>query len=208
MANQLTFSSMTWDILEEKYGIVPRLGTPLFENPKLVQPSATLIEVIRRGNRSRLINERAKAQRLVDPVLAELETNYFGKIATIPEVPLEVKDIEGLSGTPDFVISASATFKVLPILAIVEAKKDDMDAAMPQCAAELYAAYTLNGGRPRQLYGCTTIGREWQFLRFSGKDKRVHVDPDIYFIDDLAKLLGVLSHIVDVSLADLEANPV
>lgn len=208
MAIPLTFSSMTWDILEEKYGIVPRLGTSLFENPKLVQPSVALVENIRRGRRSRLVNERAKAQRLVDPVLSELENSYFGKIATIPEVSLEVKDVEGLSGTPDFVISASTTIKMLPIIAIVEAKKDDMDAAMPQCAAELHAANVLNKGRPRQVYGCVTIGTDWKFLCLRGEDKRLLVDTDFYFIDDLAKLLGVLSHIVDVSLADLEANPV
>ena len=127
----------------------------------------------------------------------------FGKIPSIPEMDLEIKDVEGLSGNPDFIISASPTYKIVPIIAIVEAKKDDMEAGLPQCAAELYASYLLNKGRPGRLYGCVTVGTEWRFLCFHGDSRKVDVDDDLYFISEPAKLLGVLCHIVDVSLAAL-----
>jgi hypothetical protein len=196
---------MTWEILEEKHGIVPRGGTVLFEGCAPVEPTPVLVEYLRRGRRSRLANEWAKAYRLVDPVIAELEVLRAGKISSIPEMDLEIKDFEGLCGTPDFVISADPSFKVVPIIAIVEAKKDDMDAGLPQCAAELYAAYLLNKGRPGKLYGSVTIGTEWRFMCFHGDSRKVAVDDDIYFIIEPAKLLGVLCHIVDVSLAALAA---
>src|SRR5262249_55729837 len=147
MADKLTFSSMTWDILEDKYGILPRWGGALFEGCAAVEPSPILVGNLARGRSFRLANERAKADRLGDPAVAEPETLRMGKIWSIPEMDLEIKDVEGLCGIPDFIISASATYKVVPILAIVEAKKDDIDAGLPQCAAELYAAWLLNKGR-------------------------------------------------------------
>lgn len=204
MADKMTFSSVTWDFLEEKYGISAKLKVALFDNVATVEPSAALLEFLRRARGTRLWSERAKAYRLVYPVLSELEMQRKGRIESIPEMTLEVKDKEGLCGTPDFIISAAAAInKVLPILAIVEAKKDDMDTAMPQCVAEMYAAYLLNKERPSQIYGCVTIGTEWQFMCMEGQSKQVRVDSDIYFINQPEKLLGVLCHIVDVSLAAL-----
>jgi|SRR5580704_4940665 hypothetical protein len=205
MADKLTFSGMTWDILEEKYGI--RLqDAELFEGCPPVEPTPALVEFLRRARHFRLVNERARAHRLVDPVLAELEMLYDGKITTIPEMSLDVKDVEGLSGYPDFVISAGSPNKIVPIIAVVEAKKDDIDTGLPQCAAELYAAYLLDQGVPARLYGCVTTGRDWQFLCLDGRDKQVVVDREIYLINEVARLLGVLRRMVDVSLAALEGR--
>ena len=204
MADKLTFGEITWDILEEKYGIRLR-DTLLFEGCSVVDPSPTLLENIRRARHVRLANERARAHRLVDPVLAELEVHYDGRISTIPEMYLEVKDMEGLSGIPDFIISAGSRNKVVPIVAIVEAKKDDVDSGLPQCAAELYATYLLDKGVPSRLYGGVTNGWDWQFLRFDGIEKRVEVDRNTYFTYELPPLLGVLRRIIDESLAALEA---
>ena len=86
----------------------------------------------------------------------------------------------------------------------MEAKKDDVDSGAPQCAAELYAAYLLNQGKPGRLYGAVATGFEWKFLYLDGADKRVRVDADIYTITELPQLLGVLCHIVDVTLAALK----
>jgi hypothetical protein len=72
MADELTFIGMTWDILEEKYGIHLRDGD-LFEDCPPVEPSGVLVEFLRRARHFRLVNERARAHRLVDPVLAALE---------------------------------------------------------------------------------------------------------------------------------------
>jgi hypothetical protein len=117
---------------------------------------------------------------------------------------LEVRDVEGLSGTPDFVLSAGALSKVLPIVAIVDARKDDVDAGLPQCAAEVYAAYLLHKGvsrAPRRVYGCVTTGTDWKFLYFDRDAAEIVVDRSIYFLNDLPCLLGVFRGIIDVSLA-------
>ncbi|MFO0761888.1 MAG: hypothetical protein U0359_35935, partial [Byssovorax sp.] len=123
-----------------------------------------------------------------------------GQISMVPEVRFDVKGMEGLCGTPDFIISGSTTHKLLPLMVIIEAKKEDVDAALPQCVAELYAAYLLNGGKPAQIYGCVTTGIAWQFLAFSGASMEARVDADLYQLADLPRLLGVLCHILDVTL--------
>jgi hypothetical protein len=95
---------------------------------------------------------------------------------------------------------------MLPIIAVVEAKKDDIDAGLPQCAAELYAAYLLNGGKLKQAYGCVTTGLDWRFLYLDGASKLVHVDLNTCLISEPARLLGILCHIVDTSLATLRED--
>jgi hypothetical protein len=203
MADKLAFSAMTWDILEEKYGIRVQ-DSVLFEDCASLEPSPTLVDYLHRGRNLRLANERARAHRLVDPVLYEIELHYKGKITTIPEPYLEVKGVEGLSGNPDFVLSAGTTTKVVPIVTVVEAKKEDMDGGLPQCAAELYASYLLDKGVPSRLYGCVTIGTDWRFLSFDGDLKQVVLDPTTYLINQLPRLLGIFRYILDVSLAAIE----
>jgi hypothetical protein len=203
MAEKLTFSGMTWDILERNYGLREADGV-LFEDCPPLEPTPTLLENLRRARRFVLLNERARAHRLVDPVLAEIEMRFEGRIFTIPEMYLEVKDVEGLSGNPDFVISAGSRTRIVPIVSVVEAKKDDIDAGLPQCAAELYAAYLLDKSVPRRLFGCVTIGTEWKFLCLDGDEKRVVVDRNSYLISEVPALLGVLRRIIELSLAELE----
>lgn len=203
VVKKLTFSEMTWDILEERYGIIEQSRRILFADVQPVEPSALLTGVIDRALRTKLSNERAKSNRLVDPVLAELEARRPGQISTVPELLLEVKGVDGLCGMPDFVISAGITTKVIPIVTIIEAKKDDIDSGLPQCVAELYASFLLNGQRPPRLYGCVTTGREWQFLCLDAAEKRATVEFSPYLINDLSALLGTLFLIVDSSLAAL-----
>jgi hypothetical protein len=84
MAETLTFRAMTWEILEEKLGIREQDGN-LFETSSPVEATPALVEILRRARHFVLVNERARAHRLVDPVLAEIEMLYEGKIITIPK---------------------------------------------------------------------------------------------------------------------------
>lgn len=201
---ELTFGGMTWSILKDKYGIdAERIPALLGERP-LVEPSPTLVSNLKRGRHSRLPNERARAYRFIDPVLAEIEELRRGKIATLPEVALEVQGVEGLRGIPDFILSAGRSIEVVPIIAIVEAKQENIETGLAPCAAELYATYLLNQGKLAQVYGCVTTGTEWRFLCLSGESKNVRVDDDVYLVNETARLLGAFCSVVDESLAALD----
>lgn len=202
---KLTFQSMTYPILESRYGLQFAPRRSLLEIATPIAPSPSLQEAIRRGRRTFLSNERARAYYLVAPVLGELLSLREGKIITLPEADLEVPGVEGLCGNPDILITTSQTTRVVPVVAIVEAKRDDVDAGIPQCAAELYAGSLLNQGRTNLIYGCVTTGFEWRFLCLEAVPKIVTVDADIYLVNELPRLLGSLCHVVDLTLAELAA---
>lgn len=203
-SSPMSFSGITWDFLEEKHSLQEVSRQVLFENVSSVEPSAAIVTHMKRVRRTRLVNERARAYRLIDPILVELETLHTGRISSVPEARLMMKGMEGLCGNPDFIISGSTTHKLLPIVAVIEAKKDDIEAALPQCVAELYAAFLLNGNRPDRLYGCVTTGTDWQFLVLEGQKKTVCVDVDLYLLGELSRLLGVFCHIIDTTLTALD----
>jgi hypothetical protein len=91
-----------------------------------------------------------------------------------------VKEVEGLRGIPDFILSGSFTRRLVPLVTIVEAKKDDTETGLPTCITELYAAYLLNQRRPRVIHGCVTTGYEWQFVALDGATKVATVDRETY----------------------------
>ena len=72
-----------------------------------------------------------------------------------------------LSGIPDYLISKKSEYGNLvlemPLVAIVEAKKNDFRQGWGQCLAELVAAQKLNNDATLAVYGIVTDGRMWQF---------------------------------------------
>lgn len=86
-----------------------------------------------------------------------------------------------------------------PIIALTEAKNEDMDYGIAQCAAQLYGAKLFNEKEGKNfpfLYGCASTGTDWQFMRFEN---------DIFYIDtkiytDLKEILGVWHHIINLYL--------
>jgi hypothetical protein len=64
-------------------------------------------------------------------------------------------------------------------------------------------SYLVNGNRPDTIYGCVTTGHDWQFVRLDAPRKKAHVDTRIFQTAEPGKLLGVLCHIVDTTLAQL-----
>jgi hypothetical protein len=86
-----------------------------------------------------------------------------------------------------------------PVFSVVEAKNDNLDAGIPQCVAEMYASAIFNERKSRQItviYGATTFGFEWKFLKY--QNNVAIVDTQIYYLNELPKLLGALQYIVSV----------
>lgn len=86
----------------------------------------------------------------------------------------------------------------MPVLAVIEAKRDNLEAGFDQCAAQLYGASLISQGlgHPVPLYyGCVTNAREWLFLKFQ-HDQYV-IDNRRYQLDLLPELPGVFQHILD-----------
>jgi hypothetical protein len=103
-------------------------------------------------------------------------------------------------GECDFMVTKnyhSITLKA-PVFALVEAKKENFDEGISQCAAQMYAARLFNQKRDptiEVIHGCVTIGTTWIFLKLEEKD--LLIDNYYYTLNDLPQLLGALQSILD-----------
>ena len=80
---------------------------------------------------------------------------------------------------------------------IVEAKKENINAGLGQCVAEMIAARMFNereGNNIQTIYGTVTTGTNWKFLKLI--NQVVEIDLTDYYINHVSKILGILSNIV------------
>ncbi len=107
---------------------------------------------------------------------------------------------ERLSGEPDYLVSAAATGvadRVVrpPLVAVVEAKRQDFDEGWGQCLAALLACRAANGERPVPVYGVVSTGLLWEFGRLQGQRFARH--PDAYAVSDPGLVSGMLGQVFE-----------
>ena len=178
--------------------------TDLFEGETIVpiQPSAWLKETLRKGAKFSLNTEKAKSEFIIAPILNELHDANEDVFAVYSGFNFNVDVKKGLQGFCDFLL-AKLPLKIVPdvpIIAVVEAKlNDSLTAAVPQCAAEMYAARLWNKKYNEELktiYGVVTTGNTWLFLRY--KDgMTIEADSNQYSLTQLETVLGVWQHIIN-----------
>lgn len=197
----MAFTQFTSKDLAKKFGIKFR-ATHLFDNPVIqhVKPTNWLLETIERGKRIGYSSEKSRSERLVSPILTELSIENEEAFTIYSGMLLNVDEQKGLNGECDFMLSFSKIqdFVVAPIFNITEAKKQDIEQGTIQCAAQLIAANMLNkseGYDFKLLYGCSTTGTEWRFIKL--ENDIITLDIDRYFLAELPKLLGVLQVIIN-----------
>ena len=80
-----------------------------------------------------------------------------------------------------------------PVIAIVEAKNEDIKSGLGQCIAEMVAAQLFNeleNNDIETIYGIVTSGEIWKFLQISGKT--VAIDLTDHYINNIDKIIGIL----------------
>ncbi len=83
-------------------------------------------------------------------------------------------------------------------MAIVEAKNENFILGMGQCVVEMVAAKLFNEREQNDvswIYGAVSTGNVWKFLNLD--QSTVFVDIREYHVADGAKVLGILSTMVD-----------
>jgi hypothetical protein len=176
----------------------------LFANETItpIQPSAILSEILEGAKEVSLDTEKARSEFLITPILRELQKNNKTIFAVYSGFSFEVDKEIGLQGFCDYLL-VRLPLKVVPdapIIAVVEAKlSGSLSAAVPQCAAEMYAAQIWNKryNRPEQaIYGIITNGENWLLLRYKN-EMTIEVDSNTYSLTKLEDVLGVLQHVVN-----------
>ncbi|MEY3402135.1 MAG: hypothetical protein RLZZ86_1750 [Cyanobacteriota bacterium] len=151
--------------------------------------------------------EKAKSEMIIAPVLIEVRRLLDNKISLFSGIDFNVNIEQGLNGFCDFLISLSSQqlYVTSPVIALVEAKNDNLKQGFAQCIAEMIAAAQLNqseGNNIKNIYGCVTNGNQWMFLQLTGN--LVVVDLDEYYINQPEKIISVF---VSLIKSELESNP-
>ena len=194
----MAYGDFSFEDIEQKFGIKNKVKR-LFDDFPPIMPSERLIEALEMANELPVRSEKAKSETIVFPVLIELRklNNKFFTIYSGDN--LNVDEAQGLRGECDFILSKDVgSFSInYPILQIVEAKKNDLELGIPQCAAQLIGAKIFNERKGiflDSIYGCVTTGNEWIFLKL---ETDILIDTRIYYLNEIEEILSVFQHIID-----------
>ena len=197
----MAYSNFTLETVREAFDIEEVDIAGLFSNSEPMAPSELLTAVLARNIplATAIGTEKAKSEMIVANVLVELREQLDLSISLFSGIDFNVNDENGLTGVCDFLISLSPVQFVLeaPVIVLVEAKKDNLEIGLGQCVAEMVAAQYFNaekGNDIPRIYGATTSGREWRFLKLEGK--KLHIDMAVYQIVQCDKVLGILASMV------------
>jgi hypothetical protein len=149
-------------------------------------------------------SEAARSEAIIFPILREVYKKYVAQYTLWIQKKLVYN--KELSGTPDYMIATRSalgkTVLEIPLLIVVEAKKNDFEQGWGQCLAELVAAQKLNGNSEQAVYGIVTDGKLWELgqLRATTFTKNM----TSYTVDNLARLCGVLQYVFDMATGAIE----
>jgi len=185
-----------------------QLGVSLIESERLfleveaVQISPMLRDILAEHvPLARSINtEKARSELIVANVLVEVRKIFDRQISLFSGIEFNVDREKNLNGFCDFIVSASSEQLMLdaPVVAIVEAKNENIIGGLGQCIAEMFAAEIFNRNeknKVEKVYGAVTTGTAWKFLKLAGKE--AYIDLDEYSIEGPGKIVGILAKMVE-----------
>ena len=167
---------------------------------EFIEPSDWLKETLGKGLANALVSEKSRSEFLVAPVMLEIKELNNNRVQIFSGQTLNVDANLGLTGECDFILSKTEPTPILrePIMAVVEAKKNDIELGLGQCIAQMVAARIFNsrkGNDLKEIFGCVTTGETWQFLKL--EESFVIVDVSRFYIDNVGKILGVFKSVTN-----------
>lgn len=184
--------------IEEEFGIKNQIDDLFDTKIERVEPSEWLKDALQIAKELPLRSEKAKSELIVMPILIELrnKNNKYFTIYSGDNLNIDEK----LKGECDFILSKETkNFDInYPIIQVVEAKKNDIDIGIPQCAAQMLGAKKFNEKRGNKnmkiVYGCVTTGDTWIFMQL---DEIIKIDTQKYYLVNLPEILGIFQKILD-----------
>lgn len=144
--------------------------------------------------------EKARSELIISNILVELRKLFHHKISLFSGIEFNVDKDKDLNGRCDFIISCSPEQLLLnaPLIAIVEAKNENIIGGLGPCIAEMVAAKIFNEQEHHQvkfLYGAVTSGNTWKFLKLD--QQTIYIDLKDYDIEKVNKIMGILAAMVE-----------
>lgn len=169
----------------------------LLKNP--INPSEWLLTTIQHNQIVPINSEKARSELLITPILIEWLNRNPKKLQYFSGNTFDVVPEKALKGRCDFLFTKHFSWDIVaPVVAMFEAKDNNVDNWYGQCGAEMYAARIFNEQKNEPyhiIHGTVTDGYEWVFLRL--EENLLLIDSERYYLQDLPRLLGALQTIID-----------
>ncbi|MCJ8282489.1 MAG: hypothetical protein MJK14_22340 [Rivularia sp. ALOHA_DT_140] len=193
-----SYSKFTLAKVKEKFELITNEKIDLFIDTPNLEPSMFLKDILAYNLPIALASnsEKARSELIIAPILIELRKQLQDKINIFSGIEFNVESENGLTGICDFIITNSQEqlFISSPVVTLVEAKKENINAGLGQCVAEMIAAKIFNERSKNQIpaiYGTVTTGTNWRFLKL--EENIINIDLSEYYLRDLEKILGILT---------------
>ena len=193
----MAYSQFTLSKAKDQFQLQIDETQDLFSTVKGIQISDLLATILERYVPLALAihTEKARSEMIITPILVEFRQLAKPPISLFSGVTFNVDKEKGLAGPVDFIISSSPNqlFITAPVIAIAEAKNENIIRGMGQCVAEMYAAKLFNereGNSIPTIYGAVTTGDHWKFLKL--EDGTVYIDVKEYYLVNVDKILAIL----------------
>ena len=203
----MAYSDFTFKEVSRRFGLV-NLERDYYGTVPELNPSATLQSLMSRYYSLARANstEKARSEFLIAPILAEIRFHLHEQVSLFSGIDFPAAPDQGLNGVCDFLMSRSPEqqFLTAPIIAVVEAKNENLKTGIGQCVAEMVGARIFNereGIVEPRLYGVVTTGNFWQFLQL--ENNIIGLDGQEYHVKEVAKILGILAMMLTPSSAPI-----
>ena len=197
----MAYSNFTLETVQEAFQLESIQSVGIFSETEPIEPSVELIKALAKKVPLAVAigTEKAKSEMIVADILIELREHFEHCISLFSGIDFNVDAENDLTGVCDFLVSLSPNQYYLeaPVIILVEAKKDDLITGLGQCVAEMIAAQRFNAEKGNDIpcvYGATTTGVNWLFLKLVGK--QLHIDMATYMLERCDRILGILASMV------------
>ena len=197
----MAYSNFTLEAVQKAFQLEAIQAVGIFSETEPIEPSVELTKALAKKVPLAVAigTEKAKSEMIVADLLVELREHFEHRISLFSGIDFNVDTENDLTGVCDFLVSLSPNQYYLeaPVIILVEAKKDDLITGLGQCVAEMIAAQRFNAEKGNDIpcvYGATTTGVNWLFLKLEGK--QLHIDMSTYMLERCDKILGILASMV------------
>ncbi len=139
------------------------------------------------------VSEAAICEAIIYPILKSLWKNFKETLFLWSHKSITKQTKSSITGIPDYVIAKKSPLGKgvmdLPMLVMIEAKKDNFDEGWGQCVAQMHTIQTLNKGE-YTIYGIVSNGDSWEFGQLLGTT--FVKNPFALSLGELQKLYNVL----------------
>lgn len=194
----MSYSDFNLEKVKKIFELTTYEKIDLFSDEPDLECSNLLTEILRYNIPLALASnsEKARSEMIIAPILIDLRRQLQDRVNVFSGIEFDVESEKGLTGICDFIISDSPEqlFVSAPVITLVEAKKENINAGLGQCVAEMLAARIFNersGNEIQVIFGSVTTGSIWKFLKLEGSI--INIDLTEYYLKDVNKILGILA---------------